>query len=243
MQGIYKITNLVTNQVYIGQSILLKNRLINHRSRLKRGRHENSKLQRSYDKYGVENFSFDIIEQEEHMTREELNEKEIYYICLYQSNSEKGFNLTDGGQHNIVHVWTLDERKERSEKMKGSKNHFHGKTHTEETRCKLSKLAKSRTGKANPFYGKTHSDNWAEQRKAIYAEKKLNGWVDPKKGKISKSADEINRMKDNMPSKVSITVDNTEYRSISECSQILGIPRSTLRKRLDSPNFINYIRN
>ena len=54
--GIYKIENLVNNKVYIGQSIRLKQRKLQHLSLLNRGVHRNAYLQHSFDVYGVQNF-------------------------------------------------------------------------------------------------------------------------------------------------------------------------------------------
>jgi len=46
-------------------------------------------------KYGIDNFSFEVIEE---CSLEELNDKEKYWIKYYDShNSSNGYNLTDGG--------------------------------------------------------------------------------------------------------------------------------------------------
>lgn len=48
-------------------------------------------------KYGIDNFSYEIIE--ENLTKEEANEREKYYIKFYNSNNpEYGYNLTSGGE-------------------------------------------------------------------------------------------------------------------------------------------------
>ena len=59
--GIYKITNTKNNKVYIGQSTNLKKRLNDHKSSLIRGQHRNYFLQNSVNKYGIENFKFEIL--------------------------------------------------------------------------------------------------------------------------------------------------------------------------------------
>ena len=53
---IYKIKNIITNQIYIGSSINIRSRIRKHFKELKDGKHHSLKLQRSYDKYGKENF-------------------------------------------------------------------------------------------------------------------------------------------------------------------------------------------
>ena len=55
--------------------------------------------------------------------------------------------------------------------MKGEKNPFYGRHHTEETKKKLSEANKGKQlGKDNPFYGKTHSE---ESKKRIGAINKV----------------------------------------------------------------------
>ena len=93
--GIYKIVNKVDNKVYIGQSIDLKKRQKSHFNNLIKGTHQNIYLQNAFNKYGIDNFYFEIIEK---CDKDELNNKEIYYINYYDSLSRnKGYNIQDGG--------------------------------------------------------------------------------------------------------------------------------------------------
>ncbi len=93
--GIYSITCLINNKIYIGQSVDIKSRFINHRSKLKTKSHRNMHLQRSYDKYGKDNFKFKIIEE---CLQSELDDREIYWISFYKSNDGTfGFNAESGG--------------------------------------------------------------------------------------------------------------------------------------------------
>lgn len=62
-KGIYKITNLKNNKVYIGQSENLINREWSHFYWLDRNEHHNEHLQQSYNKHGRNNFKFEILEQ------------------------------------------------------------------------------------------------------------------------------------------------------------------------------------
>lgn len=89
--GIYKITNTVNEKSYIGSSIDLNSREYKHFWMLRRGSHDNIFLQRSFDKYGEGNFTFDIVEQcEENL----LIDRENHFITSYNSNnSEYGYNL------------------------------------------------------------------------------------------------------------------------------------------------------
>lgn len=90
MGYIYKITNLINNKVYIGQT----SRTIATRW----SQHKNSSLTvdthlyRAMRKYGIENFIIEPIEE-----TVLLNEREIYWISYYNS-FEKGYNMTQGGE-------------------------------------------------------------------------------------------------------------------------------------------------
>lgn len=74
MTGIYKITNLVTGDFYIGQSLDVERRAAEHKC--PKGSH-NPRLKKDISKYGVESFSFSVIEKCE---PEMLRERELFYI-------------------------------------------------------------------------------------------------------------------------------------------------------------------
>lgn len=92
--GIYKLTNLNNQKVYIGQAVNLSERLKDH---IKYGLGidtPNNILYTAMIKDGVENFTFEILEE---CSRQELNEKESYWINFYQSNIY-GYNMTKGNK-------------------------------------------------------------------------------------------------------------------------------------------------
>lgn len=60
--GVYQIRNICNNKIYIGSTMDLKSRCKSHFNSLNRGRHQNKYLQRAYNKYGKQNFIFEIIE-------------------------------------------------------------------------------------------------------------------------------------------------------------------------------------
>ena len=86
MVGIYKITNKLNKKVYIGQSVNIEIRFKDHKSKQKRDREPNSHLYRAIEKYGIENFDFEILEE---CSASDLNERESYYIKLLESNDKK----------------------------------------------------------------------------------------------------------------------------------------------------------
>lgn len=89
--GIYKITCIPNNKIYIGSSKNIKKRFFNHISSLKHGKHENAYLQHAFNKYGIDNFKFEVIEE---CLLEELIQREQYWIDKLKSASpEYGFNI------------------------------------------------------------------------------------------------------------------------------------------------------
>lgn len=118
MGYIYKIKNIINNNIYIGSTSNIKNRKKHHFTRLKANKHCNIHLQRSWNKYGKDSFKFEVIEN--NIEDNKLIEREQYYIdnlkpsynmqkiaggsalglkrskqtCLNISNSLKGKKLT-----------------------------------------------------------------------------------------------------------------------------------------------------
>ncbi len=59
--GIYEIKNLVNNKSYIGESKDIRTRWASHLSALKCNRHHSKELQSDFNKYGFDNFAFNIL--------------------------------------------------------------------------------------------------------------------------------------------------------------------------------------
>lgn len=97
MVGIYKIENLQNHKVYIGQSINIERRWTTHKHDAfdESGIAYNYPIYRAIRKYGLDNFSFEVIEE---CHREELDSKEREYIEKYNSFFN-GYNQNFGGQN------------------------------------------------------------------------------------------------------------------------------------------------
>lgn len=93
--GIYKITNQITKECYIGQSIDVAKRFKDHaKCGLDIDRPQGNKLYQSMLEYNLWNFSFELLEE---CPKEQLNEKEKFYISLYDS-CNYGYNSTTGNR-------------------------------------------------------------------------------------------------------------------------------------------------
>lgn len=153
--GIYKITNNVNWKVYVGQSINIMARWKDHINTLNRGDSRCTLLQRAWNKYGQENFTFEILEL---CSEDVLDEIEIKYINFYDAcNTNKGYNIESGGNQ-CKHLSDKTKRKI------GDANR--GRRHSEESKKQMSK---SRTGEGNGMYKKQHSE---ETKKKISDAKK-----------------------------------------------------------------------
>lgn len=104
---IYKIENLQNHKKYIGLTNNIERRRSRHFTDLRCHRHDNSFLQKEYDIFGSESFSFEIVYQGE-CNSEEISQKEIEFIEKYDSyyngyNQNKGGNFgpSNGGSHLI----------------------------------------------------------------------------------------------------------------------------------------------
>ena len=125
---------------------------------------------RAIEKYGWDNFQHIIITKG--LTKEEAEWLEIELIKIWDTtNRDKGYNVVEGG--------------DAFDGLKGELNPNYGRTHSEETKRKISE---SRAGKYygedNPFYGKTHT----EETRKILSESRIGTTLSEEtKKKISES--------------------------------------------------------
>ena len=172
VSGIYRIVNIITGKMYIGQSLDVKNRIRVHRYQLKKGSHGNDHLLRSYNIHGASNFKYEILYTIENQTNTKeqiiqiLNKNEEYFINGYDS-FKNGYNLTSGGDNKIFseesiakmsasHIGQIPSLKCRQMTSERMKN----RVVSDETKRRLSAALKGkrRFGAKNGFYGKKHTE-------------------------------------------------------------------------------------
>ena len=161
---IYRIQCKVNNKVYIGQTTNYKERIKHHKYMLNKHIHTNKFLQTDFDKYGIDNFEFKILEQD---VPDDLRlYKETYYMNKYGgTNSDNIYNVK-GNFNDDNTEYALSKVKH----CNGNFNLFAGHKHTEQTKQQISmslklaykenrhKLPKSNFGENNSFYGKHHTE-------------------------------------------------------------------------------------
>lgn len=172
--GIYQILFISENISYIGQSINVEKRLKDHLNSFKTDKEYvdkygiNERLYNFWNKYGEENFEFNILEK---CTKDKLNEREKYWLDFYGGYlSNKTFNLQDAGDYQPLSKESCEKISKKLKGKKPSEEHkikisnskkgirtsigFTGKNHTEESRKAISEKM---SGENNPFYGKKHT--------------------------------------------------------------------------------------
>lgn len=127
--GIYKITNIINGKCYIGQSINLNIRLRIHLWSLKKNQHASQHLQNAVNKYGIESFSFEVIEKIDIknikvllFTESLLSNREQYWCDYYKSsNRHFGYNIREVVNSNLGHVMSDEQRKLIGDRTRGRK--------------------------------------------------------------------------------------------------------------------------
>lgn len=169
--GIYKLTCSITDKVYIGKSVNIKNRLYAHKHCHKKSRGE-SYLRNAIMKYGWESFSIEILETVENFDKlkdnDKLLERESYYIELFDStDGDKGYNLCKFSNDRTGIPLTEETKRKMSLSRTGQKR-------SDETKIKMSLSSK----------GKAKSDAHKESLRQSNLGKKLS---DETKDKIRES--------------------------------------------------------
>jgi len=182
--GIYKITNKKNNKIYVGSSANLERRYYYHLNSLRKNKHYNIHLQRSFNRDGEESFEYSILE---YCNNDVLVDREEYLIeHLNSLDTRYGYNINPNGDR--PPSWS-------------------GKTHTESTKLKMSKVQKGRIctqymkniaslthkgkkisaeqieflreknkGEGNPMFGRTPYDVWLEKYGKEVADQKQLEW-------------------------------------------------------------------
>jgi len=234
MIGIYRIKNNINEKCYYGSSKNIEKRWKTHLNQLINGKHINCILQNVWNKYGKDNFIFEIVEECELENLFETEQKYIdtcgdYNIGLKASG---GDNISKNPNKEMIienikkgsKLWrdslTDEEKKERFSKTLDKNPNWRGGSsfiycecgkrigygHTHCGKCR------PRSGVKNPFYGKKHTEEL--------------------KKKSSDRMMGVYNGEQNIP----IIINDIEYMSAGQASKILNIPTVTIRWRVLSKN-------
>jgi hypothetical protein len=245
LANIYKITNTRTGQLYIGQSVIKKEKYFCSSKLIHEEIGEGIYTKLDFDK---------VYLTEQTVNKKELNELEIHYIAKFNTFKDPNhYNLTKGGDN-----WPFqtDERKQdHSDTMKsmyenGLEPWNKGKDLISITGAKITKSK----------MGNKHS----EEHKKSQTDGQLNHWKDVrihKPKEINKKASrygailseetkkQISESHKNSPLKprgethfrsTPVIIDGVRYISLTEASNTLGIKQPTITYRCKKDTFPNY---
>jgi group I intron endonuclease len=133
VSGIYRILNIVSGKAYIGSAANVKARLNWHKCYLRKGKHPNIKLQRTWAKHGEDAFLFELIEEVEVPS---LNIREQHYMDTYSAASI-GYNIAPNAEGNRGRTLTPEHRAKIGASSRG-------KPRSPETRARISAAQKGK---------------------------------------------------------------------------------------------------
>lgn len=235
--GIYKITNLVNGKVYIGQSVDIYKRWNDHKRTLKTPteKHYNYPLYCAFRKYGLENFSFEIVEE---CSEEKLNKREVYYIELYRTyinwEDSNGYNQTLGGGGILG--------KELSEESKikigrANKGKLTGGNNPSAKKVICENIEFSCAKECSEYYGVKHSTlkSWLNHSNDMPEE-----WYNKGLRYFDETMEDYKIQKDcsgeNHTKSIPVYCEGKKFSNVGECSEYYGINKATMSNWLCGNN-------
>ena len=120
--GVYKITNTITGDFYVGSSKDVKHRWRDHKRPSMRKKHPNSQLYKDMQKYGTDRFELQVLAEVE---EEQLKETEQHFIeklqPTYNSNRANGWDIEKYKEYQIEYVKSHREYNRESHKKSQNK--------------------------------------------------------------------------------------------------------------------------
>lgn len=202
ISGIYVIKNKLNDKKYIGQSINIYQRLRSHISTYKRSK-KNILLYSAMRKDGVSNFEYSFLEL---CPKSTLNEREKYWIKKINSIYPNGYNQVIGAGKTGYKLSEETKNKIRNAQI-GEKGNMYGKTHSDESRKKISVAIKKHI---------KNNDNWHllwtdEHRKKMVEIRSKNPKLSHKKVRII-SCDNFGLEFDSQKAAARWVASNTKYK-------------------------------
>lgn len=118
--GVYQIKNVLNGHSYIGSTNNFYDRLIQHRSHLRKQKHHSIALQRAYDKYGESNFEVNILEIGSY---KKDNAKRTKIIRIYKNGMEKVYSSVAEAAKDTGNI---DNRSAISDCLRGKRKTAYG---------------------------------------------------------------------------------------------------------------------
>ena len=263
--GIYIIKNIVNGKIYIGSSVNVFKRWTQHRYKLNKGNHANKHLQRAWNKYGISEFEFSILELINNPNKEILIELEQKYLDEHKSfNKDVGYNILKKADSSLGVEMTKETKNKLSLIMKEKWSNgeykqnmidsFNYKRDNIASAKKISKTRKDKglfKGENNPMYGTCSFEVWKNKyglkiaiKKKVEADYKNsesnkgenNAMFRVKRPKVANKNKELK-------SKLVLLFDADNnlvesYKSITETADNSNFSRSSIKKSLYNKIFV-----
>lgn len=263
--GVYIIKNIVNGKIYIGSSVNVFKRWTQHRYKLNKGNHANKHLQRAWNKYGISEFEFSILELINNPSKEILIELEQKYLDEHKSfNKDVGYNILKKADSSLGVEMTKETKNKLSLIMKEKWSNeeykqnmidsFNYKRDNIASAKKISKTRKDKgmfKGENNPMYGTCSFEVWKNKyglkiaiKKKVEADYKNS---ESNKGENNamfrvKRPEVANKNKE-LKSKLVLLFDADNnlvesYKSITEAADNSNFSRSSIKKSLYNKIFV-----
>lgn len=165
--GIYKITNLINNHSYVGSATIIYERWSVHKNHLKNDKHHSIYLQRAVNKYGIDSFKFEILEE---CKIEKLIEREQFYI----DSIKPEYNVQPLAHSRLGAKWTEEQKENAKGRFSGEKGYWYGKEGPTKGRVQTEEEKKKRSesgfeAQNDPIFKAKQRERmklwWAERKK------------------------------------------------------------------------------
>jgi len=164
--GIYRILNKENKKFYIGSAVNFKGRLANHLCLLRKNSHKNLHLQNAWNKYGEDNFNFELILICD-------IENLIYYEQSLIDALKPQYNLNPTAGSPLGRKLSSSTKKKIGDANRGNKTNV-GRIHSEDSKIKMSL---SKKGKK---FSEQHKKRISDGKKGKYNPKIIyDGFISP----------------------------------------------------------------
>ena len=183
---IYKITNILNNKSYIGQTIQSnpKMRWYDHQAKSRCGL--NQPLFNAIRKYGVDSFTWEVIDRANSL--EELNKLEEQYVKQYNSIDE-GYNIRKAGGNKLHNTASIEKMREAQRNAHARRREANGGVEKMNRVLKTAGWTNSEQAKLNKsiaqkkrFANMTEKITLTEEHKQKVREGVLRNWAKRKAG-------------------------------------------------------------
>ena len=135
--GVYQLRNIQNDNIYIGSSTRMRKRWNEHKSDLRHGKHDNTRMQSDFDAYGECSFEFSVLE-----CTDNLIGREQYYIDTLNPQ----YNMQRIAGSSLGKPCSEETKQKLSQAMKKANHPLYGVGHSEETKRKMSQSHKGKPG-------------------------------------------------------------------------------------------------